>query len=233
MKLKVKLLPLIMTLLSALYLTYVISSEDTTLNADIVGGDPGGKLLPMVIAIFLFAGFLFITIKERPSGEKMDKDTVVLFIITLLASVLYVALTKVVGFIILSTVLLYSLEYLYSTIGEKRKPLEAILGGVGTLALTTICYLLIRLISKLLIRAAKRNLVPSVFGNGTLIAVICLVVVVGITVLLAFTLVRFLKKKGLNRVASAFIITFCSVLSLYVIFRQFFLVQLAPGLINF
>lgn len=42
------------------------------------------------------------------------------FFITLVMSVLYVLLIRHIGFIILSTILLYGLEYIYATVGEKR-----------------------------------------------------------------------------------------------------------------
>ena len=51
MKLKVKLMPAFMTVLSALYFIYVLSGGDTTLSADAVGGDPGGKVLPLAMAV--------------------------------------------------------------------------------------------------------------------------------------------------------------------------------------
>ena len=63
MKLNVKLMPAFMTVLSALYFIYVLSGGDTTLSADAVGGDPGGKVLPLAMAVFMFAGFLYITLK--------------------------------------------------------------------------------------------------------------------------------------------------------------------------
>lgn len=233
MKLKVKTLPLIMTILSGLYLIYVISSEDTTLVADAVGGDPGGKLIPSIIAVFLFLGFLYITIKERPDGKKMEKESFVLFAVTFVLALLYVLLTKTIGFVILTTIVLYSLEYLYSTIGEKRKPLSAILGGVGTLAITAIVYTLMRLLTKTLGRMARAGSLPSAFTSSTLNAVISIVFVLVFIIILYFTLHKLLKKKDLKRVGDAGLITFSTVLLLYVVFKQFFLVALAPGLLNF
>ena len=76
---KVKLFPLIMTVLSALYFISVTVQEDFKYAVDTVGGDPGGKLLPMIMGGFLTIGFLYLTIKERPDGQKMDKDTRNLF----------------------------------------------------------------------------------------------------------------------------------------------------------
>ena len=233
MKLKVKTLPLVMTILSGLYLIYVISSEDTTLVADAVGGDPGGKLIPSIIAVFLFLGFLYITIKERPDGKKMEKESFVLFAVTFVLALLYVLLTKTIGFVILTTIVLYTLEYLYSTIGEKRKPLSAILGGVGTLAITAIVYTLMRLLTKTLGRMARTGSLPSAFTSSTLNAVISVVFVLVFIIILYFTLHKLLKKKDLKRVGDAGLITFSTVLLLYVVFKQFFLVALAPGLLNF
>ena len=118
MKLKVKLMPAFMTVLSALYFIYVLSGGDTTLSADAVGGDPGGKVLPLAMAVFLFAGFLYITLKERPDGQGMDTGTKRLFLITLILSVLYVLLIRHAGFMLLSSLLLYCLEYIYTAAGQ-------------------------------------------------------------------------------------------------------------------
>lgn len=233
MKLKVKLLPLVMTILSALYLIYVISSEDTTLVADAVGGDPGGKLIPSIIAVFLFLGFLFITIKERPDGNKMDKETLALFCVTFVLALLYVLLSKSIGFVILTSIVLYSLEYLYSTIGEKRSPLSSFLGGVGTIFLTSGVYTLMRLVTKTLGRMARNKAIPSFFNSSTVLAVISVVFVFLFIVILYFTLHKLLKNKGLVRIANSGLITFSTVLLLFVVFKQFFLVALAPGILNF
>lgn len=233
MKRKFKLLPASMTVLSVLYLIYVLSSKSTTLVADTVGGDPGGKVLPIIIAIFLIAGFLFITLKERPTGEKLNKETLCLFFITLSAALLYVLLTKIIGFVILSSLLLYSLEYIYTTIGEKRKPLPAIVGGILTVLLTGGCYTLMRLMTKTFGRMARKGALPSLFSNGTFMAVICLTYVLLIVILLGFTVIKFLSKKGFKRESNAGLLTLAIVLITFVIFKQFFLVGLAPGLLNF
>ena len=163
----------------------------------------------------------------------MNKETLALFLITLGATILYVLLIKTFGFIILSSVLLYSLEYIYTTIGEKRKPLSAIIGGVITVAATSGVYTLMRLISKTLGRLARRGAIASFFGNNTVLAVICLAFILLVVVLLALFVVKPLSKKGLKRESNAAIITLATILLIYVIFKQFFLVALAPGLLNF
>ena len=140
MKLKVKLMPAFMTVLSALYFIYVLSGGDTTLSADAVGGDPGGKVLPLAMAVFLFAGFLYITLKERPDGQGMDTGTKRLFLITLILLVLYVLLIRHAGFILLSSLLLYCLEYIYTAAGQDCDKKQAVLGGLGTMGITALGY---------------------------------------------------------------------------------------------
>ncbi len=230
---KIKLFPLVMTVLSALYTISTALSEDFKYQVDTVGGDPGGKLLPLIMGVFLFLGFLFITIKERPDGKKMDKETLVLFLVTLVLSIAYVALLKPIGFILVTTILLYTLLYLYTTIGEKRSIAQASIGGVSTLALTIGFYTLMRLISKSIIRMGRSGALPAFFGKSAGSACIALLFVVVVTVVLALTLVKLLNKKGFNRPAVAGIITFATVLFLYVVFKQFFQVNLAPGLIKY
>lgn len=230
---KIKLFPLVMTVLSALYTISTALSEDFKYQVDTVGGDPGGKLLPLIMGGFLFLGFLFITIKERPDGKKMDKETLVLFLVTLVLSIAYVALLKPIGFILVTTILLYTLLYLYTTIGEKRSIAQASIGGVSTLAATVGFYTLMRLLSKSIIRMGRSGALPAFFGKSAGSACVALLFVAVVTVVLALTLVKLLNKKGFNRPTIAGIITFATVLFLYVVFKQFFQVNLAPGLIKY
>ena len=233
MKLKIKPLPAVMTVLSAVYIVYVLNSRDTTLVADSVGGDPGGKVLPMVMGIFMFLGFLYITIKERPDGKKMDRETLGLFFVTLGLSVAYVFLLRPVGFIIMSVVLLYTLLYIYTTIGETRSAPKACVGGVGTLAVTAAVYMLMRYITRTLSSMGRTGALPEVFKSSVLNGVISAVLVVVFTVILNLTAVKLAKNKGHKHIAQAAIITFACVLLLYVVFKQFFSVALAPGLLNY
>lgn len=230
---KIKLLPAIMTILSVLYLIYVISSESTTLVADTVGGDPGGKVIPIMIALFLVLGFLFITLKDRPEESKRNNGTAFLFVTTLILALLYVLLTKSVGFIILTTIVLYSLEYIYTTIDESRRPVLGIIGGTATVISITAFYTLMRLITKIMLRMGKKGALPAIFGKNSTIAVICLLYIFVIVTILELTVVQTLKKRGLEKEATAGIITIAVVLFLYVVFKQLFLVGLAPGLLNY
>ena len=218
-----------MTFFSALYMVYVFSGENTTLVADPYGGDPGSKILPLVMGIFLFVGFLYITVTERPDGKHTDKGTVALFLLTLGLSVLYVIFLRKIGFVILSVVLLYTLEYIYTTIGEERQIKAAVIGGICTLAVTCGVYMLFRYVTKLLMRLARAGTIPAAFKSSVPNGIVSTVIVVVFTLLF----VKFCPGKKYPRIIGAGIITFATVLLLYVIFKQFFSVAMAPGLLNY
>ena len=224
MKQKFNLMPAIMTVLSALYFVYVIMSEDTILAADAIGGDPGGKILPAFMALFMFLGFLYLTLKEKPDGEPMDPGTKKLFFITLVMSVLYV--------IILSTILLYGLEYIYTTVDEKRNAKEVLGGGAITIAITTVVFIIMRTITKTLMSLGRDGALPSIFTVATFEAAISAVFVILAAVFVNKTLFKTMKVKGLNRASSAGILTLTTVLLLYIVFKQFFSVNLAPGILD-
>ena len=232
MKQKFNLMPAIMTVLSALYFVYVIMSEDTILAADAIGGDPGGKILPAFMALFMFLGFLYLTLKEKPDGEPMDPGTKKLFFITLVMSVLYVLLIRHIGFIILSTILLYGLEYIYATVGEKRNTKELLGGGAITIVITTVLFIIMRTITKTLMSLGRDGALTSIFTVATFEAAISAVFVILAAVLVNKTLCKSMKAKGLNRASSAGILTLTTVLLLYIVFKQFFSVNLAPGILD-
>ena len=232
MKQKFNLMPAIMTVLSALYFVYVIMSEDTILAADAIGGDPGGKILPAFMALFMFLGFLYLTLKEKPDGEPMDPGTKKLFFITLVMSVLYALLIRHIGFIILSTILLYGLEYIYTTVDEKRNAKEVLGGGAITIAITTVIFIIMRTITKTLMSLGRDGALTSIFTVATFEAAISAVFVILVAVFVNKTLFKTMKVKGLNRASSAGILTLTTVLLLYIVFKQFFSVNLAPGILD-
>ncbi len=226
-------MPAVMTLMSALYFVYVLTGEDTILAADAVGGDPGGKVLPLTMAVFLFLGFLYITVKERPEGAQMDPGTRRLFVITLALSVLYVMLIRHIGFVILTTLLLYSLEYIYTSLGEERDRRQAVLGGAGTLGITVGAFFVMRMITRNLMGLARAGVLPGIFAVTAFEACISMTYVG----LLAFVLQKALSRRftgaGMVRIRQAGLLTTTAVLFLYVVFKQFFSVNLAAGILNF
>lgn len=229
---KIQKLPLVMTILSALYLVYVATSQDTAMHADAVGGDPGGKCLPFIMGTFLFAGFLWETIKERSKTHATDPESRRLFFLTFVLSILYIATMRLLGFMLATTLLLYILIYEYTTIGELRNRKQATAGGAITVLVMMAVYFIFRFITKKLLYLGRSGVLP-LFNSPAAVASMALLVVAGIIVLLAQTLHKSLCAKGLNRMSTAGIVTLGTVSVLYVVFRQFFFVALPQGLLMY
>ncbi len=226
-------MPLIMTILSAIYFVYVMSGEDTILTADAVGGDPGGKLLPLIMSVFMFVGFLYLTWKERPTQKNVNPETRRLFLITLAMALLYVLLIRHVGFVILSAMMLFGLEYIYNTAGDQTNGKHMVYGVLGTTAGTVVFYLIMRFITRSLMSMGRNGILPGIFTVTAFEAGISLVYVFLVTVVLHKTVCRKMRVKGLKNLADSGLLTIATVLFLYVVFKQFFSVNLATGLLNF
>ena len=110
-------LPLVSMVLSALYFIYVISLGSSTMIGDEVGGDPGGMVLPLFLAIFMFlvSAALFATDRKDPSSSQggMTSSQKRLFALTAVVSLLYVVLARPLGYILTTLWLLYILTFYY------------------------------------------------------------------------------------------------------------------------
>ena len=190
-------------------------------------------MLPLAMAVFLIAGFLYITLKERPDGQGMDTGTKRLFLITLILSVLYVLLIRHAGFILLSSLLLYCLEYIYTAAGQDCDKKQAVLGGLGTMGITALGYFIMRTITKSLMHLGRIGALPGIFTVSTFQAVICFAYVALFTFAVSRSLCRKLKAAGMKRIADPGLLTLATVLFIYVVFKQFFSVNLAPGILDF
>lgn len=231
---KVKPLPLTLTIISLLYFIYVVSNGSSRMIGDEVGGDPGGMLLPLVLSIFMFFGFLFITITERPSAEKSaDKEEKRIFLITFISAILYVVLHKILGFVLSSSILLFILTDLYTSIGKekismKKHALAFVLSEVSIIAV----YTLFRFATRTLLSLGRRHVIPQIFGNSNVTAFISCLIVALILVLACLLGYKRLKSDAAKRLMLDAMISYAVTLFLYIVFKQFFMVSMAPGIIN-
>ena len=124
------------------------------------------------------------------------------------------------------------MEYIYATVGEKRNTKELLGGGAITIVITTVLFIIMRTITKTLMSLGRDGALPSIFTVATFEAAISAVFVILAAVLVNKTLCKSMKAKGLNRASSAGILTLTTVLLLYIVFKQFFSVNLAPGILD-
>ena len=82
-------------------------------------------------------------------------------------------------------------------------------------------------------RLARTGVLPELFSSSVFEGGISLVFVIALTILFSLTVCHVLKAKGKGTVAKAFLVTFATVLLLFVVFKQFFNVNLAPGLLDY
>ena len=234
-------LPLAFMILSVLYFIYVVSLGSSRMIGDEIGGDPGGMLLPLVLSIFMFIASTILFITDRADDAYrsggVQKSQRGLFILTIVVSVLYVALMRHVGFIVTTNTLLVTLTFAYMREGVKREDLALWGGGVvGSLALLIAIYTIGRRVTRYLLLASRQGVIPKFLGSNGMTFGITLVLV-GIL----FALVYIAGKKLLSRhdaaapIHSLFQAGFIAMVStelLYLIFRQLFLVELVRGLIS-
>lgn len=71
---KIKLFPLVMTILSALYFIVTAVSEDYKYQVDTVGGDPGGKVLPLMMGAFFSWVSYSLQLKKDQMERKWIKE---------------------------------------------------------------------------------------------------------------------------------------------------------------
>lgn len=231
---KVKSLSFVMTIVSGLYFIYVVSNGSSKMIGDEVGGDPGGMILPLLLSIFMFFGFLYITIKEKPSGQEVsDPVTRRLFIITFISAILYVALQSILGFVITSLLLLYILTCTYLSINKEKIGLKLLVsGGVIVIVGSILIYSVFRFITRILLRLGRAGSIPAIFGNSNMTAFISCLIVTIFLLLFVFAVYKKINTPTVKTVATSGIISYAVVMYLYIVFKQFFMVTLAPGLIN-
>lgn len=231
---KVKKLPLVMTIVSFLYFLYVVSSGNTKMVGDEIGGDPGGMILPLVLSIFMFLGFLYITLKERQAMKKKEStDIGPIFIITLVSAILYVLLHSLLGFVLCSSLMIFVLLAVYQSMDVVKISVKKyFLGATATLLYTLVVYSIFRYVTRTLLSLGRRGQLPALFGNSNVTACISLVIVIAFLLILIFVLYRKTKGEDKKILVLSGIISYASTLFLYIIFKQFFLVSLAPGIIN-
>lgn len=230
---KIKALPFSMTIVSLLYFIYVVSSGNSKMIGDEVGGDPGGMLLPLVLSIFMFIGFGYLTFKERPdSSKKLDSKTRSLFIITLITAVLYVALHSILGFVLTSVLLIYTLASTFTTLDDKCSLKNQILVGLVTLASSLVVYTIFRKMTRMCLRLGRKGAIPAIFGNSNVTALLSLIIVTIFLVLFALLVYKKIKNECMKHLVLSGIVSYAAALYLYIVFKQFFMVSLAPGIIN-
>ena len=234
---KRKPLPLFFLGLSLLYLIYVVSMGDSRIMGGGTEGDPGAMMLPLFLAVFMFAAsaYLFITDTTTVAREKTGKPEKGLFVFTLALSVAYILLMGTLGFILCTCFLLFCLCFTGSRGGFCREDLKT--GGLWllfSLLFQITLYSLGRYVSRALMMMSRSGSVPAWVGNTGFLVLAVSLVLAGICFLTILTLRKPISKASIvtRHAWVSALVAVITTQALYLVFRQLFLVQLAQGLIT-
>lgn len=228
-------------ILSLLYFFYVIGSDSSRMIGDELRGDPGGMLLPLVLSIFMFlvSTLLFLTDKRQSESRsrKLDRDELQLLTLTFILSIAYVLFMRVLGFIICTVILSYSLIFFYYCQGIRKKDLSVWFAGTAASTLITLgMYSIGRWITRFLFLAGRSNSIPTWMGSRTFVISSVLSAFIVLFLAMVFISRDFFRVKRvgdtINTAWGACMVSVASTELLYIAFRQVFFVELARGLVS-
>ncbi|MFA5699468.1 MAG: tripartite tricarboxylate transporter TctB family protein [Sphaerochaeta sp.] len=233
-------LPFVSMVLSALYFIYVINLGSSTMIGDEIGGDPGGMLLPLVLAIFMFVGFatLFITDKKgKDAPSPMTTSQKRLFGLTALMAALYVLFARSVGYLLTTVTLIHTLTFFYLIGDVQVKNLKHwIVSLLGSIAVLIGLYSIGRKVTRTLLLSARAGSIPAFFGSPSAVVAIVLVLLAALYLGILYGGKKLLKGKledeAMNAAWLSGLIAVATTELIYLIFRQLFLVELVRGIIG-
>ena len=229
-----RVIPLVFLVISLLYLAFSFSLEQYRMIGDEKGWDPGSRALPLAMG-FLMLGLSIYLIVVESTREQADKSVPAgarnLILLTIVLSVLYILAFRVLGFILSTAILLYTLIYFNYHENVRLKLLPRLSGGlISSAAFVLLIYTAGRFITRSLFylgRARGYELFTSKVFSA-------FVVLLFVAILFAVLLVFFRKIVNKPETRSMMIAGLVAVgvtEGLYLIFKQIFLVNLARGIV--
>jgi len=198
------------------------------------GWDPGSRAIPIGTGFVMLIVSMYILLsgrKKKDADEKQSSDAASrrLVILSIVVPVLYIFLFRLLGFIVMTIFLLFTLIYFSYKKDIKREYIPQYLAGFAVSAVSMlIIYSIGRYITRMLIRAGKSKGVGFLSNNLFTSAVVI------IAVALIFYIVILIKKTAGEKRKDLFVSVLTSVgvtEILYIIFKQIFWVSLAKGIV--
>lgn len=234
-----KITPFVFFLISVIYIIYVVSLGDSKMLGDEIGGDPGGMAVPLVLGIFMLilSFFIFLTDKQEGPKAKMTAIEKQLLLLTVIVAIAYVALARALGFILSTSLVLYFLLFINLREGVHKADLKAFfIGLVSSVGLLTLVYTVGRLITRNMTIAARRGNLTGLLASSGVILIITLLAVSVVLALFIIVFKQITKKKELSELTRqtylCLLISVISTETLYLIFKQLFIVNLVGGIIG-
>ena len=219
---------------SIFYIIFGFSIEQRRMIGDQQGWDPGSRAIPIGTGFVMLIVSMYILLsgrKKKDADEKQSSDAASrrLVFLSIVVPVLYIFLFRLLGFIVMTIFLLFTLIYFSYKKDIKREYIPQYLAGFAVSAVSMIIiYSIGRYITRMLIRTGKSKGVGFLSNNLFTSAVVI------VAVALIFYIVILIKKTAGEKRKDLFVSVLTSVgvtEILYIIFKQIFWVSLAKGIV--
>ncbi len=249
MKIK-RVIPLVFLIFSVFYLVFAFSMEQRRMIGDQQGWDPGSRAIPLGTGFIMLAFSLYLTFssrREKNEEDVLDRETRNLVILSILLPVLYITVFRYVGFIILTSAMLFTLIFFYYRKGIFLSDAGRYLWGlILSVLLTLSVYTVGRLVTRFFVRYGKHVSSKLLSGRMFTSLVVLILLAVILAVVNMFYKMFYKRRKGrignvsrsnTNRESidstlfTAMITATAITEILYLVFKQIFWVSLARGVI--
>ena len=212
------------------YIAFVFSFDSSTMIGDVYSYDPGGRIIPLLASVILAAASLRLVISERAvASQAVDRSVRQLVLVNIGLSILFIALFRPLGFVISTGLMMFFLIYFNIRAVETRVPTRSFFGA---LCLTTAYLLFLYSVSRgvvkslfALARACQYDLFREPFIQVIAVLAVLVPVFFGVGLVLR-------KFSPLNAHTVIVQTSVGTTMTIYVIFRQLFLVQLPAGVLS-
>lgn len=239
-----RVIPLVFLFFSLFYLVFAFSMEQRRMIGDQQGWDPGSRAIPLGTGFIMLGFSIYLTFSSRREKEEEkspDRETRNLVILSILLPVLYIVVFRYIGFILLTSVMLFTLVFFYYRKGIFFRDLgRYLLGLILTILLTLTVYTAGRFVTRFMIRYGKR-VSSKLLAGRMFTSLVVLIILAAILLLVSLLYKRLWRERAGRRNSRQEEIgskVFISVVTasaiteiLYLVFRQIFWVSLARGII--
>lgn len=213
------------------YLVSFIMMPTTDMIGDTRGYDPGGRVVPMAASgcMALLSLWLFVRSLRPQSARPPESIPVGLLAANILISAAYIAFFRPAGYVVATCLTLYWLTILNLRSIEVKIGWGTALAWMGaTLAYLLALYSLMRGVIRGMFWAARSYAVPA--AREPALQALVAGVVLAVLFILAGKVLR--RMAPVSEMATAVQSSIGTTLSIYIVFRLLFLVQLPSGLLT-
>ncbi len=223
-----RVLPLGFFVASLIYLGFMLTAESSRMVGDAFGYDPGSQALPALAGGILAVVSLYLFIRERKASASEPWQSTKLLFANLGLAVLFIVLFRPLGFVLTTGLLMFALTVLnYREAGEALEPRRLVVWLAYSSGMLVVLFSIARGVVKICF-ALFRATHWEGFRDPFIQASVEIAVLVPVFVIVGLVVRR--------RVGSCTYLTMSqtsvgTTMSIFILFRELFLVQLPKGVL--